>query len=208
MVDQSYSVMKQRQFFSLAKAFEEHHLDKIIKSVEEYNSRYGENVLSLKFDRADENFLSEDLQAYIGPDEYVGILWQIVIINNRNECSIDILAPSAEDSKIKIFFNSNIHRGYPILGSDKVSLKNFTKEYVSKIINYMSNGYKRSLAPSLKILRNRGDIKKETKYLTIFGIIISIFLLIELSSFTISFVIFVLILIFLLFIYPKLDIKK
>jgi len=208
MADQSYFVMKQRQFFSLAKAFEEHHLEKIIKIVEEYNTIHGENTLSLKFKRANENFLSDELQAYIDPNEYVGILWEVTIKNNKNNCSIEISAPSEEDKKVKIFFSSDIHRGYPILGSDNVSLKDFTEDYIEKIINYMSNGYKRSLAPSLGILKSRGDIKKEIKYLTIFEIILSIFLMIKFSSFTVGLVIFIILIILTLFIYPKLDIRK
>lgn len=197
-----------RKGINLSENFEEHHLEKIIKIYEKINKEEGSKILSVNFERADEDSLSERIREFIDPQEYAGHIFQYNIINHFNKCSIEIFIPQREIDKLTVYFNSDLHKGFPILGSDEVLIKDFTEEYIQDILDYMLNGYKRSKAPSLKILKDRGDIKKELKILRIIAAAISIFLMIKFSSFIGGLILFVLIILFLEFLYPKLDIRK
>jgi len=204
MPDYEYHSFQLRRDFSLAKVFEEHHLQKLLNVCETMNDEKGDKSLVLSLSRMDEDSVSDYLRSYINPNEYVGLIGSITITDRKTKNNIEIYMPHDPENILSIWFNGdNVNQ----MHQDKVSLKDFTPQYIEKIARYLLSNYRRSFAPSLKVARDRHDVKKEIKIFSIVGGIFGVFLMFKIS-FMAGLVVFSLIELFLNFYYPKLDIRK
>lgn len=204
MPDYEYIALKLRRNFSLAKIFEEHHLNKVDAACKKLcNEKDKDYSLRLTINRMDEDSLSDSLRPYINTDVYVGLIGSFKIMDNKTKNYIECFMPQDPQNLLSIWFNGE----HVQMHKDEISLKDFTPQYIEKIVRYLLENYKRSLAPSIKVLRDRKDIKKEIKTFTIIAAVVSLVLMYNIS-FLFGLIFFLVIVLFLNYYYPKLDIHK